>query len=96
MCRSAPCRRGEVGLGQSPPDSGNQQEGTSALSRPPHPHPHHASAAQGGHSGAQPYVGAFMAQYMVSSVIQGLLGRQPDMTGSWGTYCSLNLRYLHG
>lgn len=40
------------------------------------------------------YVGAFMAQYVVSSVIQGLLGRQPDMMGSWGTYCSLNLMYL--
>lgn len=35
-----------------------------------------------------------MAQYVVSSVIQGLLGRQPDMMGSWGTYCSLNLMYL--
>lgn len=42
------------------------------------------------------YVGAFMAQYVVSSVIQGLLGRQPDMMGSWGTYCSLNLMYLPG
>lgn len=42
------------------------------------------------------YVGAFMAQYVVSSVIQGLLGRQPDMMGSWGTYCSLNLIYLPG
>lgn len=29
-------------------------------------------------------------------MIQGLLGRQPDMMGSWGTYCSLNLRYLQG
>lgn len=37
-----------------------------------------------------------MAQYVVSSVIQGLLGRQPDMMGSWGTYCSLNLMYLPG
>lgn len=42
------------------------------------------------------YVGAFIAQYVVSSVIQGLLGRQPDMIGSWGTYCSLNLMYLPG
>lgn len=42
------------------------------------------------------YVGAFMAQYVVSSVIQGLLGRQPDMMGSWGMYCSLNLMYLPG
>ena len=37
-----------------------------------------------------------MAQYVVSSVIQGLLGRQPDMMGSWDMYCSLNLMYLPG
>lgn len=35
-----------------------------------------------------------MAQYVMSSVIHGLLGRQPEMMGSWDIYCSLNLRYL--
>lgn len=35
-----------------------------------------------------------MAQYVMSSVIQGLLGRQPEIMGSWDIYCSLNLRYL--
>lgn len=67
----------------------------------PHPPPcTPCIGVEGGTGAGSPpegaYVGAFMAQYVVSSVIQGLLGRQPDMMGSWGMYCSLNLMYLPG
>lgn len=41
------------------------------------------------------HTSAFMVQWAVSSEIQGLLGRQPCIMGSWFRYCSLYFTKLH-
>ena len=41
------------------------------------------------------HTSVFIVQCAVSSEIQGLLGRQPCMMGSWFRYCSLYFTKLH-